>query len=154
MKKTKHYPLPRFSVDRPVTVVMSLIALLVVGYIAYLRIPLTLFPEGFDRPRLFVWADYPNAGAVEVEQKVVHHLEEAIAQVSRVKTIRSSAYNGGGDAQVEFQKGTDLQRAFAEMKDRLDRVMPEMPDEIEQLWIRRWDQNDIPIMEGAIIFDG
>ena len=154
MNKTKHYPLPRFSVDRPVTVVMSLIALLVVGYIAYSRIPLTLFPEGFDWPRLFVWADYPNAGAVEVEQKVVHHLEEAIAQVSRVKTIRSSAYNGGGDAQVEFQKGTDLQRAFAEMKDRLDRVMPEMPDEIEQLWIRRWDQNDIPIMEGAIIFDG
>jgi len=39
------------------------------------------------------------------------------------------------------------------MKDRLDRVMPEMPDEIEQLWIRRWDQNDIPIMEGAIVFD-
>ena len=85
---------------------------------------------------------------------MVYHLEEAIAQVSRVKTIRSSAYNGGGDAQIEFQKGTDLQRAFAEMKDRLDRVMPEMPDEIEQLWIRRWDQNDIPVMEGAIIFNG
>ncbi len=84
---------------------------------------------------------------------MVHHLEEAIAQVSRVKKIRSSAYSGGGNAQVEFQKGTDLQRAFAEMKDRLDRVMPEMPDEIEQLWIRRWDQNDIPIMEGAIVFD-
>ncbi len=153
MNKDKQYPLPRFSVDRPVTVVMSLIALLVVGYIAYTRIPLTLFPDGFDYPRLFVWANYPNAGAVEVEQKVVHHLEEAIAQVSRVKKIRSSAYSGGGNAQVEFQKGTDLQRAFAEMKDRLDRVMPEMPDEIEQLWIRRWDQNDIPIMEGAIVFD-
>ena len=153
MNKDKQYPLPRFSVDRPVTVVMSLIALLVVGYIAYTRIPLTLFPDGFDYPRLFVWANYPNAGAVEVEQKVVHHLEEAIAQVSGVKKIQSSAYSGGGNARVEFQKGTDLQRAFAEMKDRLDRVMPEMPDEIEQLWIRRWDQNDIPIMEGAIVFD-
>ena len=132
---------------------MLLIALLVVGYIAYTRIPLTLFPDGFDYPRLFAWANYPNAGAVEVEQKVVHHLEEAIAQVSRVKKIQSSAYSGGGNARVEFQKGTDLQRAFAEMKDRLDRVMPEMPDEVEQLWIRRWDQNDIPIMEGAIVFD-
>ena len=153
MNKKKQYPLPRFSVDRPVTVVMSLIALLVVGYIAYTRIPLTLFPEGFDWPRLSVWASYPNAGAVEVEQKVVHHLEEAIAQVSRVKKIRSRASNGGGSAQVEFQKGTDLQLAFAEMKDRLDRIMPDLPDEIEQLWIRRWDQNDIPIMEGAIVFE-
>ena len=153
MEKPNQYPLPRFSVNRPVTVVMSLVALLVVGYIAYTRIPLTLFPEGFDYPRLFAWASYPNAGAVEVEQKVVRHLEEAVAQVSRVKRIRSSAYNSGGNVRVEFQKGTDLQLAFAEMKDRLDRVMPELPDEIEQLWVRRWDQNDIPIMDGAIIFE-
>jgi HAE1 family hydrophobic/amphiphilic exporter-1 len=152
MQEKKRYPLPRFSVDRPVTVVMSLIALLVVGYIAYTRIPLTLFPDGFEWPRLFVWANYPNAGAVEVEKKVVHLLEEAIAQVSRVKTIRSSARNGGGNARVEFQKGTDLQLAFAEMKDRLDRIMPELPDEIEQLWVRRWDQNDIEIMAGDITF--
>ena len=154
MEKPNPYPLPRFSVNRPVTVVMSLVALLVVGYIAYTRIPLTLFPGGFDYPRLFAWAQYPNAGAVEVEQKVVHHLEEAVAQVSRIKRIRSNAYNGGGNVQVEFQKGTDLQLAFAEMKDRLDRIMPELPDEIEQLWVRRWDQNDIPIMEGAITFAG
>ena len=153
MERPSQYPLPRFSVNRPVTVVMSLVALLVVGYIAYTRIPLTLFPGGFDYPRLFAWAHYPNAGAVEVEEKVVHHLEEAVAQVSRIKRIRSNAYSGGGNVQVEFQKGTDLQLAFAEMKDRLDRVMPELPDEIEQLWVRRWDQNDIPIMEGAITFE-
>ena len=153
MEKPRQYPLPRFSVNRPVTVVMSLVALLVVGYIAYTRIPLTLFPDSFDYPRLFAWAHYPNAGAVEVEQKVVHHLEEAVAQVSRIKRIRSNAYGGGGNVQVEFQKGTDLQLAFAKMKDRLDRIMPELPDEIEQLWVRRWDQNDIPIMEGAITFE-
>ena len=154
MEKPNQYPLPRFSVNRPVTVVMSLVALLVVGYIAYTRIPLTLFPDGFEYPRLFAWAHYPNAGAVEVEQKVVRHLEEAVAQVSRVKRIRSNAYSGGGNVQVEFQKGTDLQLAFAEMKDRLDRVMPELPDEIEQLWVRRWNQNDIPIMETVVTAKG
>ena len=152
MSEGKQYPLPRFSVNRPVTVVMSLAALLVVGYIAYTRIPLTLFPEGFDYPRLFAWASYPNAGAVEVEQKVVHHLEEAVAQVPRVKRIQSSAANGGGNVRVEFQKGTDLQLAFAEMKDRLDRVMPELPDEIDQLWVRRWSEEDIEIMAGNISF--
>ena len=152
MEKGNQHFLPSFSVNRPVPVVMSLLALLVVGYIAYSRITLTLLPEGFEWPRLFVWAGYPNAGAVEVEEKVVHHLEEAIAQGSRVKTIRSNAQRGSGNAMVEFQRGTDLQLVFAEMKDRLDRIMPELPDEIEQLVIRRWDQNDIPIMQAAIIF--
>jgi len=150
MDDERRYPLPRFSVSRPVTVVMILLALLVVGAIAYTRIPLTLFPEGMDYPRLFVWANYPNAGAVEVEKKVVRHLEAAVAR--NIKKIRSSANRGGGWVSVDFQKGTDLQVAFAEMKDRLERVMPELPDEIEQLWVRRWDQNDIPILEGAITF--
>jgi HAE1 family hydrophobic/amphiphilic exporter-1 len=148
------YPLPRFSVNRPVTVVMSLVSLLVVGYIAYTRIPLTLLPEGFNWPQLFVWVSYPNAGAVEVEQKVVHHLEEAIAQVNRVKTIYANASNNNCFLRVEFQRGTDVQLAFAEMKDRLDRVMPDLPDEIEQIGVRRWDQNDIPIMQGAFVFVG
>ncbi|MDE0962289.1 MAG: efflux RND transporter permease subunit [Candidatus Latescibacteria bacterium] len=148
------YPLPRFSVNRPVTVVMSLVSLLVVGYIAYTRIPLTLLPEGLNWPQLFVWVSYPNAGAVEVEQKVVHHLEEAIAQVNRVKTIYANASSNSCFLRVEFQRGTDVQLAFAEMKDRLDRVMPDLPDEIEQIGVRRWNQNDVPIMQGAFVFAG
>ena len=148
------YPLPRFSVNRPITVVMSLVSLLVVGYIAYTRIPLTLLPEGLNWPQLFVWVSYPNAGAVEVEQKVVHHLEEAIAQVNRVKTIYANASRNSCFLRVEFQRGTDVQLAFAEMKDRLDRVMPDLPDEIEQIGVRRWNQNDIPIIQGAFVFSG
>ena len=71
------YPLPRFSVNRPITVVMSLVSLLVVGYIAYTRIPLTLLPEGFNWPQLFVWVSYPNAGAVE---KNLAFAREALAE--------------------------------------------------------------------------
>ena len=83
-------------------------------------------------PRLFAWASYPNAGAIEVEKKVVRLMEEAVAQVGSVKRIQSRANRGSGSVIVEFQKDTDLQVASAEMRDRLDRVMPEMPEEIEQ----------------------
>ena len=154
MEEERRYPLPRFSVNRPVTVIMVLAALLVVGAIAYLRIPLALFPEGFDHPRLHVWCQYPNASPIEVEEKIIHKVEEAVAQVSRVKKIRTGSYRGGGWANVEFLQGTDLKGAFAELKDRLERVMPEMPDEVEQLWVRRWDENDIPIIFGALTFTG
>ena len=96
MEEERRYPLPRFSVNRPVTVIMVLAALLVVGAIAYLRIPLALFPEGFDHPRLHVWCQYPNASPIEVEEKIIHKVEEAVAQVSRVKKIRTGSYRGGG----------------------------------------------------------
>ena len=114
--KERSYPLPRFSVNRPVTVTMILLAMLVVGAIAYSRIPLTLFPEGMEWPRLFAWASYPNAGAIEVEKKVVRLMEEAVAQVGSVKRIQSRANRGSGSVIVEFQKDTDLQVASAEMR--------------------------------------
>ena len=90
MKKSS-YPLPHFSVNRPVTVTMILLAMLVVGAIAYSRIPLALFPAGMQWPRLYAQAFYPNAGAIEVEKKVVRLMEEAVAQIGGVKSMRSMA---------------------------------------------------------------
>ena len=151
MKKSS-YLLPHFSVNRPVTVTMILLAMLVVGAIAYSRIPLALFPAGMQWPRLYAQAFYPNAGAIEVEKKVVRLMEEAVAQIGGVKSMRSMAYRGSGTVEVEFQKEIDLRVAFNEMRDRFDRIMPDMPDEIEQLELRRWDANDFPVVWGAITF--
>ena len=154
MKPERDYWLPRLSVDRPVTVVMVLTAVLVVGAIAYTRIPLELFPSGMQWPQLWVWTSYPNASPLEVEQKIAKPLEEAIATVSRVGKIESGSYNGYCWVRVEFLKGTDIKEAFAELKDRMDRVMPELPEEVERIGVRRWDENDIEIIWGAFTFAG
>ena len=71
MTKKRDYLLPRLSVDRPVTVVMILTALLVVGYIAYTLIPLNLVPRGRDDKRLWVLIPYPNASPEETERSIV-----------------------------------------------------------------------------------
>ncbi|MEE3337148.1 MAG: efflux RND transporter permease subunit, partial [Candidatus Latescibacterota bacterium] len=63
--------LPRLSVDRPISVIMVLVAMLVVGAIAYTRIPLGLIPEGHEGDRLHIRVDYPSASPEEVEQKVM-----------------------------------------------------------------------------------
>ena len=149
---SRNYRITNFSVNRPVTVVMMFFAIIVVGIIAYTRIPLALLPEGINWPGLHAWVSYPNAGAIEVETKITRPMEEAVAQVNNVSNIESGANRGSGYVRVEFQKGTNLQVAFAQMKDRLERIMPELPDEVEQISVRSWDQNDIPIIVGNISF--
>ncbi|MGY8717577.1 MAG: efflux RND transporter permease subunit, partial [Verrucomicrobiia bacterium] len=59
-----------------------------------------------------------------------------------------NSYIGSGRAyvRVSFQNNTDLQTAYADLRDRMDRLMPEMPDDLEQIYVRRFDENDIPIM--------
>ncbi|MGA1196839.1 MAG: hypothetical protein ACO36I_10115, partial [Candidatus Latescibacterota bacterium] len=61
MQKDKSSLLPRISVTRPVTVTMCLIALLVLGAMAYSLIPVKMFPSGFTRPFLYVRINYPNS---------------------------------------------------------------------------------------------
>ena len=138
--------LPRLSVSRPVSVIMFLVALLVVGFTAYLRTPINLFPEGMELDRLAIWAGYPNASPVEMEQKVTRKIEEAVATVSRVNKIHTSSSRSGSWTNIEFIAGADMKLAYAELRDRMERVMPEMPSEVEEIQIQRWNQQDIPIM--------
>lgn len=138
--------LPRLSVDRPVSVIMVVLAVLVVGYVAYTRVPLGLFPDGMQGDSLHIWVGYANASPEEVEEKLARPLEEAIATVPRVAKVRTNANRGGCWANVEFQPRTDMHDAYANLRDRMDRVMPELPDDVERIEVNKWDQDDWPVM--------
>ena len=70
VKLTRSSILPKLSVSRPVTVTMAFIALLVLGIITYVLIPIKLLPSGFTPPLLGVWVDYPNSNPSETEEKI------------------------------------------------------------------------------------
>lgn len=140
------YTLPRFSVTRPVTVVMILFAILVVGFIANSRIPVALFPAGMEGNSLGVFVPYNNASARDIEQKITRPVEDMIGTISGVKELNSYVSNGRSFTRVTFQNDVDTRLAYASLSDRMDRLMPEMPDDLERIYVRRWDENDIPII--------
>ncbi|MCF3649939.1 efflux RND transporter permease subunit [Synoicihabitans lomoniglobus] len=140
------YSLPRFSVTRPVTVVMILFAILVVGFIANMRIPVALFPAGMEENALGVFVSYPNASARDIEEKITRPVEDMVGTVSGVKEINSYLNNGRNFTRVTFQSSVDLRVAYSALRDRMDRLMPEMPDDLDMIHVRRWDENDIPII--------
>lgn len=140
------YSIPRFSVSRPVTVVMILLTMLVVGFIGYSRIPIALFPEGLEGNMLYIQASYPNASPRDVEEKVSRKIEDMVGTVAGVKRLYSYSRSGGATVRVEFQTGTNLRAAYAMLSDRIDRVKPELPDDIDRVQVMRFDQNDSPMM--------
>ncbi|MSU47927.1 MAG: efflux RND transporter permease subunit [Opitutus sp.] len=140
------FAIPRFSVQRPVTVVMILLTILVVGFIAAHRIPLALFPEGYEGNQLYISARYPNASPRDVEEKVTRKIEDILGTVPNVKRLTSYSGNGYASVRVELQTGTSLRATYAMITDRMDRVKPLLPDEIDRIDVRRYDQNDQPMM--------
>ena len=143
--------LPKIALTRPVTVVMTLLAFLVVGFIAYTYIPVELMPAGYSPPFLGVWIPYPNANPEEVEQFIAQPVEEVIRTIKGVQSVETNSFTDGCWAFVRFNQGTDMDLAYSQLRDRMDRVKGDLPDDVERIYIRKWSNNDQPIMWIALI---
>lgn len=145
--------LPRLALTRPITVLMTLVAVLVVGYIAKQSIPVELMPSGFTPPFLGVWTPYPNANPQEVEQLIARPMEEVVRTIKGIKTVETNSRENGCWTFLRFNQDTDMDLAYSQLQDRIDRVKPELPDDVERLYIRKWSDDDDPIMWIAIVPD-
>ena len=152
MDKTKQTTsLPELALKRPVTVLMTFLAMLVVGFIAYNQISVELMPAGFTPPFLGVWAPYPNANPEEVEQYIARPIEEVVRTIKGVQTVNTNSGANGCFTFINFEQGTDMDLAYSQLRDRMERVKPDLPDDVERLYIRKWNNDDQPIMWVALI---
>ena len=133
--------IPRISVNRPVTVAMCLLALLVIGAVAYSRIGVQLFPSGFTPRFLWVSISFRNATPQEVEQQLARPLEETLKTVKGIKTVRTYSSSWGVGAPLEFRQDADMTLAYNQVMDRLERLKPMLPDEARDN-VRVWEYNE------------
>ena len=133
-------------VNRPVAVLMSVAALLCTGLIATLRIPIELQPKGFASSRIWINAPWAGANPNEVERQVVRPLEEELKTVPGQVGIVSFASQGSGGVIVAFPGSADMDQAYAEIADRVERVRPDLPRDVDRVMVRRWTTADMPVM--------
>jgi HAE1 family hydrophobic/amphiphilic exporter-1 len=146
MVRVKESLMPRFALNRPITVLVTLLALIVVGYIAFTQIAVELFPSGFTPPFLGVWTPYPNSNPQEVEEQIAKPIEEQVRTISGVRRVSTYSHEDGCWTFLQFAQGTDMDVAYAQLRDRMDRVMSEIPDEIDRVYLRKWSDDDDPIL--------
>ncbi len=137
--------LPRFSLGRPVTVLVLLATILVVGVVATVGIPLELFPRGFTPSHLVVFVPWQDAPPQEVLDKITLPLEEELGTVRGLERIVSVSYTGFSRTFMVFKQGTDMDVAYRETRDRVQRVRPTLPEDADRVFIRKEDLSGIPV---------
>ena len=142
--------IPRISVTRPVTVVTAFLVILVVGVIAYTRIPVQMMPSGWSPPYLWVWAPYADSTPLDTEARVLKPLEEQIATVPGIAEMSSTAKSDNATLSLEFHGSADMDEAYNAVSDRIERAMPQMPSEVKRVWIWRFDPTDEPVIWSGI----
>lgn len=141
----RNHPLVRYSVDHPVTLSMALLGVVVLGVLSLTRLPLEFLPS-FSSSNISVNAPYPSSSPQEVERLVVRPLERSLATINGIDTLSANASANGANVNLTFVDGTDMDLAAVEVRDRIDRVRHELPDDLERLTVRRFQSTDIPVL--------
>ena len=144
--------LPKLAVTRPVTTIVMLLAIIVIGGVAYMGIPIELFPSGYNYPALGVWTPYPNSNPQEVEEQVARPVEEQVRTIPGVTTVRSYSSSNGCWTWLEFGTDANMDAAYDQLRDRMERARAMLPDDIDRYYLRRFGRNDEPIVFLSISF--
>ena len=142
---TSEARLPRFSLNRRITVFMILLTLVVLGTVATISIPLELFPSGFEGPHLSVLTPWRDAPAKEVLDKIALPMEDELSTVAGIDSLNTYVRTGQSWISLSFKQGTDMDVAYREVRDRVERARIQMPNDVEQIFIYKDDASGIPI---------
>jgi len=138
--------LTRLAIRRPLTMLMIILGLVVMGYRAFTLLQVDRFPQ-VDFPFVSIVTVFPGASPEDIEELVVQPIEDAVAGISGVDQIMSTASEGVGFVVVAFVEGTDGDQAAIEVERQVATVQGQLPKEAFDPSIIKADINAIPIMQ-------
>ncbi len=137
--------IPSTSTRRPVAVAMLFLAVILLGVISFLRLPIDLLPD-VSYPRLVVYTSYPDVAPAEVERLITERVEAQAAAVPGVERVTSVSREGVSLVTLRFAWGTDMDFAMLNVRERLDNIREALPETATRPRILRVDPESEPIM--------
>ncbi|MDV6328431.1 efflux RND transporter permease subunit [Idiomarina sp. Sol25] len=141
--------LPSVSIRRPVLIVVLNVLIAVAGLAALMGVEVRELPD-VDRPVVGVSASLPGAAPETVDAEVTSILEGAAARVSGVESIQSSSEENSARISIEFRPGVDLDVVAAEVREAVNQVRRELPDDVEQINVRKADNDARSVLDIAV----
>ncbi len=145
--------LTRISLRRPVSLAMAIATVIVLGAVSLIRLPLDFLPR-MEMPFIGVLVPYPNGIPSQVEKDIVTPIEGVLATLGGVNEIFSYADDDQAWIGVEFDFGRDVNMLRMEVKEKLDQIRGDLPDDVRQLMLLTFNTSDIPILQGRIAAKG
>ncbi len=137
--------LTRLALTRPLTMLMIIITMVIMGIQGFNRLQLDNFPQ-VDFPFVTVTTVFPGASPEDVEELVIKPIEDAVATISGIDDLNSTSSEGAGTVIIAFQEGIDGDQAAIDVERQVATVRGQLPDEAEDPTIVKADINAIPIV--------
>jgi HAE1 family hydrophobic/amphiphilic exporter-1 len=141
------------SIKRPLFVGVIVLVLTLFGLICLTRLPIDLMPN-VDIPYVTIVTAYPGVGPTEIESLVSKPIEDAVSPIGGIKKVYSFSRESASVVVIEFDLGTDINGAVADVRDKVSAIRGDLPQDIVDPSIARVDINAHPIMNVTLFGKG
>ena len=100
---------------------LIMILMLAIGLVSANRLNKQFFPN-FDIEEIYVMIEWSGATAEDIDANVIQPLEPELRTIANVKNVNSTSIDGRGYTQLEFEFGTDMQRALSDVESAVSQV--------------------------------
>jgi multidrug efflux pump subunit AcrB len=127
-----------WAIRHPISPIVLFVVLLFMGVVAFVRLPITLNPD-IAYPLVLVQVYQPGAAPTEVETQIIQKVEGSVAGIGNIHNISSLALEGTARIFIEFNIGTPIDRAVADVRDAVAKVRVQLPEGIQEPIVQRQD---------------
>ena len=135
--------------EHPVLTICTFALIAIVAFFTLGNMQIDLMPD-MDMPVAMVMTSYDNAGPESVEKSVTEVLESGLISVSNLKEMTSESSEGSSLIKLEFNYGTNIDTAINDIRDKLDMVKGNLPDDADSPQIFKFDSSAMPVMTLAL----
>lgn len=133
------------ALRRPITTIMTFVALALLGFLSSRLLPLEQFPD-IDFPGIFIQIPYPGSTPEEVERRITRPIEEALATLSGVERMRSTSQEDQAEIGVFFGWDQEAGVKGIEARAKIDAIRNELPDDLQRILIFTGSTSDQPVL--------
>jgi hydrophobic/amphiphilic exporter-1 (mainly G- bacteria), HAE1 family len=141
--------LAALCVRRPVFATVLILVLVVFGVFGYLKLGLDRYPK-IDFPIITVTTRQPGSAPLEIEREITDKIEEAVNTINGIDELRSVSSEGISQVFVTFVLEKDVDVAAQDVRDKVNRILPELPRDIDQPTVEKLDPDATPILTIAV----
>ena len=133
------------SIDNKTSVFILVIIIIILGLSAYITLPRESAPD-ITIPLVIVSTPYFGVSPEDIETLITKKLEKEINDISEVKTITSSSFEGYSLIRVEFESGYDIDQALQKVRDKVNKAEPDLPPDVDKPEIVEINFSEFPIL--------
>lgn len=145
--------MPKFSVKKPLTVFVAVLAILVLGVVAYLKMTPDLMPN-MDFPYVILVTTDPGASPETVEADITKPLEQSMATLDRIKNVTSSSMDSVSMVVLEFEDGVNMDTVSVDIQQKINQLKGSWSDTVGDPYVLKMNPSMLPVQVAALSYDG